>query len=291
MRHGREALTALAVVSILSACSGGGSDSPGNGTLSVSLMDRPVDGVTEVNVTVSDIWVKPQGEGEKIRLDLMADSITVNLLDLDDINPAVLVNEVAIPAGIYNWIEMQIEDADISFASVTTESGGEEPLDVDVPSGRLRLVSGFEVAENQGVRILFDWDVRKGLTEAVGRGTYLLRPAFRILDADEIGVLSGTVDVSSLCPGITDADQPVVYVFSGTVEPAAADPANAETTADVELDSASNYAYRAVVMPGTYTLALTCQGQLEDSAIVLEEFQSAEVFADMATEPVNFPAE
>jgi Domain of unknown function (DUF4382) len=258
----------------LGACSnGGGGD--GTGSVSVSLMDRPVDGVTELHVTISEVWLKPKGDGPAFELPMTSTPLTVDLLDLDDQTASVLVDEAVVPAGSYNWIEIKIEDADISDSYAMTTAGGMVPVDVDVPSGKLRLVSGFEVGENQAARFLFDWDVRKGLSEAVGRQVLLLRPAFRILDVDEYGVISGSALASTIaadadCQAVANpAIGKVVYVFEGDVTPGEIDGIAPEplTTVKAVLDpTTGDYDYRAIVMPGDYTVAFTCEGDLDTDA-------------------------
>jgi len=251
---------------------GGGSSSASTGTLSVSLMDRPVDGVTELYVTISEVWIKPQGGGPAEQVPMTSTPLTVNLLALNDGNASVLVDEAVISAGSYNWIELQIEDSDISDSYAMTTAGGMVPVDVDVPSNKIRLVSGFVVGPNQAVRFLFDWDVRKGLTEAVGQQRYLLRPAFRVLDVDEYGSLSGTIfaDTISLdatCQGVADPTVgKVVYVFEGDVTPDDIDDIDPDplTTVDAVLNEATmDYDYRTILMPGDYTVAFTCLGNFD----------------------------
>lgn len=263
----------VAAAAVFTGCSGSGSDP--TGTVSVSLMDRSVDGVTELYVTISEVWLKPRGDGPAFELPMTSTPLTVDLLALDDQTASVLVDEAVVPAGSYNWIELKIEDADIADSYAMTTAGGMVPVDVDVPSGKLRLVSGFEVGENQAARFLFDWDVRTGLTEAVGRQTLLLRPAFRILDVDEYGAIAGTIAASTIaadssCQAVADpAVGKVVYVFEGTVTPddidgVAADPL---TTAEAVYNTTSgDYDYRVVVMPGDYTVAFTCEGDLDTDA-------------------------
>lgn len=252
---------------------GGGSSSASTGTLSVSLMDRPVDGVTELYVTISEVWIKPQGGGPAEQVPMTSTPLTVNLLALNDGNASVLVDEAVISAGSYNWIELQVEDSDISDSYAMTTTGGMVPVDVDVPSNKIRLVSGFDVGPNQAVRFLFDWDVRKGLTEAVGQQRYLLRPAFRVLDVDEYGSLSGTIFADTIaleasCPkDVADSTVgKVVYVFEGDVTPGDIDGTDPEplTTVDAVLNEATmDYDYRTILMPGDYTVAFTCRGNFD----------------------------
>lgn len=256
------------------ACSsGGGGDA--TGSVSVSLMDRPVDGVTELHVTISEVWLKPKGDGPAFELPMTSTLLTVDLLELNDQTASVLVDEAVVPAGSYNWIELKIEDANIADSYAMTTAGGMVPVDVDVPSGKLRLVSGFDVGENQAARFLFDWDVRKGLTEAVGRQVLLLRPAFRILDVDEYGAIVGSALASTIaadtdCQAVADpAVGKTVYVFEGDVTPDDIDGIGTEPLTTVEAvlnETTGDYDYRAVVMPGDYTVAFTCEGDLDTDA-------------------------
>lgn len=272
MRYGKRGNIAAALIcaAVVAGCSGGSNES--TGTVSISLMDRPVDGVTELWVTIDEVWIKPQGNGPATRLEMTSTPMTVDLLSLTDENAAVLVDEAVVAAGSYNWIEFKIDDTDISKSYAMTMAGGQMPVDVDVPSDKIRLVSGFDVGENQGVRLLFDWEVSKGLTEAVGRNLYILKPAFRILSADAYGSISGRVtnNTAMTDPVCSAVAEPmvgkVVYFFEGSMTPDDIDSMNQEpvTTADAEYDSMTgDYLYRAVLMPGDYTVALTCLGALE----------------------------
>ena len=160
-------LTALAAASLLAGCSGGGGGgSTQSSSLSVSLMDAPVDGVTAVYVKITAMWIKPQGNGPAVELPMPNGPMTVNLMALTDKNAAILVDNAAIAPGSYEWIAMDIAaEPNVRDSYVITNTGGEEEVETDlsVPSGRLRLVSGFTVPENQAVKLLFDWDMRQGL--------------------------------------------------------------------------------------------------------------------------------
>jgi hypothetical protein len=257
---------------VLTACSGGGSTS--GGTVSISLMDRPVDDVTALYVTISEVWLKPTGSGPAFQLPMTTTPLTVNLLELNDLNASVLVDEAVVPAGSYNFVEMRVEDDDISEAYAMTIAGGMVPVDVDVPSNKIRLVSGFDVNDNQAVRFIFDWDVHSGLTNAVGRGVYLLRPAFRILDADEYGSISGsamatTITNEASCANVMDPvlGKAAAYIYTGVVVADDIGSGGVEplTTVDAIFnEDTGGYDYRVIVMPGEYTVAFTCQAALDE---------------------------
>jgi len=277
-------LTTLAAATLLGGCGGGGDSAPAAQTakVSISLMDAPVDGVTAVYVKITAMWIKPNGSGPAIQLPLVNAPRTVNLLELTDTNAAILVNEAVIEAGSYDWIAMDIAaERGVRDSYLITDSGGEVDLETElrVPSGRLRLVSGFDVPPNQAVKLLFDWDMRKGLVYPPGQGQYMLKPAFRMLNVTAYGVLQGTIAAAtvgtSLDPAVNDCAKDdnvdldvgnVVYVFAGPDVDAddidsAGDPV---ATVEATRNTAGDYAYRTLLDPGTYTVAFTCQAGNDD---------------------------
>lgn len=255
----------------VASCGSGGGGSP-TGTLSLSLMDRPIDDVTSLVVTVTGARIKPQGDGPAVELALTSTPMTVDLLTLSADNAAILVNEAVVEARDYNWIEFDIDDSDITKAYAMTTSGGQVKVDIDVPSDSIRLVNRFTVGENQAVSFLFDWEVGQGLINAVGRDLYILRPAFRILRVDVLGSVSGrvTANTATTDPVCSTAADPmvgkVVYFFAGAVTPDDTDgnAPEAVTRVDAEFDATSgDYLFSTVLLPGDYTVALTCFGDLE----------------------------
>jgi hypothetical protein len=264
---------------LLTACSGGGGGdaAPRSTTLSVSLMDAPVDGLTEVNVEISAIWIKP-ANGPAVQLALTKTPFKTDLLKLTDQKAALLIDEAVVQPGTYEWLAMDVNASfdNVYDSYVVTEAGGQEEL--RVPSGRVRLVSGFEVAENQAVRFLFDWDLRSGMVDPPGQPGYLLKPAFRMLNVSEYGVLQGTIplttvqDVANACAA-DDADLDVgnvVYVFAGAdVTPDDVDGVTPDPVAMAEAtpNTAGDYTYRLALEPGPYTVAFTCQAGNDDPEV------------------------
>jgi hypothetical protein len=163
-------------------------------------------------------------------------------------------------------------------SSVMTASGGQE--EIRVPSGRVRLVDGFEVGPNQAVKLLFDWNLRKGLVDPPGQPGFLLKPAFRMLDVTELGALRGTVALTTIVAAgdpngcaKDDADLDVgnvVYVYTGAnvapddVDGKSPDPV---ATAPATQAASGDYVYRVVLAPGDYTVAFTCQAGNDDPEV------------------------
>jgi hypothetical protein len=275
----RDAASIVAMAALV-GCSGGGDgdSSSGKSTLSVSLMDAPVDGVTAVHVRITSMWIKPTG-GPAVQLALTNTPLDVNLLALTDTNAAVLINEAVIEPGSYEWLAMDIAaERGVRDSYVLTQTGGEEEIELRVPSGRVRLVSGFDVPANQGLRLLFDWDMRQGLVYPPGQGQYLLKPAFRMLDVTAYGVLQGTIAAATVgtsldpatnnCAADDNVDLEVgniVYLFSGGVTPDDVDGADDPvTTIEATRNAAGDYVYRTLIAPGAYTVVFTCEGGNDD---------------------------
>jgi hypothetical protein len=265
-------LAALAAAVSLAACSGG-SDGGGDSTLTISLMDAPVDDVTEVNVQIAALWLKATGDGPAVQLPLANAPVTVDLLELTEENAAVLIDGAVVEAGSYEWLAMDVNaEFDNVFDSyVMNTSGGMEEL--HVPSGRVRLVSGFEIEANQAVELLFDWDLRKGLVDPIGQPGFVLKPAFRVIDVTEYGALGGTIAMGTVTAPASDCNADdttgmdydlgnVVYVYSGlNIVPNDVDGTDFEPFATVEAapNTAGDYEYRTLLAPGDYTVAFTCQ--------------------------------
>lgn len=293
--NGIRTTTITLLAALVAACSGG--DNSNDGTISISLIDRPVDGVDALNITVTEFWIKPQGSGPAFQLDMVDTPVTVNLLELSLDNPAIFVQGANIPADTYNWLEMTIDDSSSSASHAMTEDGAMVEVDIDVPSDRVRLINNFEVEPNDSVRLLFDWDARKGLTEAVGRNLYILKPVIRVLDVEEFGAIFGEISSTAImepandcnADSTTDMDYAkgnVIYVFEGAVDPGEIGSPDVEVYTTVEAkdgDNDGNYEYRAAVMPGTYTIAATCQGGIDldgDDGLDLTTFFLAPVSGD-----------
>lgn len=289
----------LSCAALVGACSGGGGGdsstaASATGTLSVALTDAPVDQVYEVNVQITGVAVKPQN-GDALNFDYDT-PVDVDLLSLQDGNIFDLLNGETVPAGPYEWIELHANaDLDGTFDSYVreTESGGQ--VELRIPSGELRLVSGFTVTAGESNAFMLDWDVRKGLTNPTGQSGWFLRPAFRLIDRTEYGSLSGTVAdalvMDASCTSDADGNGNLVYVFAGhDVQPDDLGSANSPvTTAPVRSDPMDAGAYHYTVAyldPGPYTVAFTCQGLDDDPAVdEMDDAQidfAAQVNADVA---------
>lgn len=259
--------------------SSGTDEGPSTGTLTVGLTDAPVDGVVAVHVEFRGITLKPQS-GPAVDFAL---SEKVQLLDLQNGSVFPLLDAETVDAGRYNWIELHTNAEIDGFLDsyVQTESGG--MVELEVPSGSVRLVSGFVVTAGKNNAVLLDWDVRKGLTDPEGlvspspdaKDAYKLTPALRLIDMTQYGSLTGSVAdaliMAESCTSNAEGDGNLVYVYrnhdttpddlGGFGEPVTTAPVRSNP------EKAGAYTYTVHYLdPGDYTVAFTCQGLDDDPA-------------------------
>src|SRR4051794_18662187 len=105
VRYGFTRLIGLAA--LMAGCSGGGGSDTSTGSLSVAVMDAPVDSVSHLFVQFTGVSLKPQGNGPAIGIDFSA-PVTVDLLALNADNAKMLLDSQSVPAGAYNWLQLHV---------------------------------------------------------------------------------------------------------------------------------------------------------------------------------------
>ena len=134
----------------------------------------------------------------------------------------------------------------------------------------MKLVTGFNVSSSGVVDYTIDFDLRKSVTCPSGLSpTCLLRPADRLVDNTTVGNIQGTVAVTSILTGC----YPGVYLYNGNVT-APEDYNSTAPSTDTNqpigskvpaLDQSGAYYYQFTFLPpGTYTVAYTCQANLDN---------------------------
>lgn len=272
-----KALVVASAAALLAACGGGGGDTSQTGRLKLSITDSPMDDVQEVWVKFSAVEFKPEG-GAPV-LSSLAPAQSLNLLELQNGRTAVLVNDVILPAGRYEWIRLVVDNVVNVRDSYVMANGAE--CELTVPSGAesgLKMNRGFTLPADGAVALTVDFDLRKslhappgqqGMMEMCTQG-YLLRPTLRLVQDSEVGAIAGTVD-PLLFDGVAGC-VPMVYVFSDGANPAGSTTPDDQDSSDpnpvvmARPDSATG-AYRATFLPqGNYTVAYTCNGDRDDPA-------------------------
>lgn len=255
----------------LTGCGGGSSSDsgPATGTLGISITDAPVDSANRVMVQFDGIEIKPAG-GE--RLTFTFDSPRqIDLLALQGNHSEPLLDGEQVPAGQYQWMRVMVtgnRQSLESFIELEADSG-QHPL--WVPSGSetgLKLVQGFTVPVGGSADFTIDFDLRKSITKPGQSGdAYILKPVLRLVNNVEVGTLTGTVDTATAS---AESCSPAAYVYAGSdVTP---DDEGSEssplTSALISMDDATGeYGFTVgFLSEGDYTLAWTCQADLDDAA-------------------------
>ena len=297
---------------LLAACGsgdgGGGSKDAPTGSLKLSVTDAPVDDAEAVWIKFRAVEFKPEG-GSPVRHELLGAGNpqvpapqSINLLPLQEGRSAVLVNNLELPAGRYEWIRLIVDNVENERDSYIVIEGNE--CELRVPSGDesgLKLIRGFTLPANGSVALTVDFDLRKSIVEPPGQqGTgidctqaYLLKPVLRLVQDSDVGAITGTVDPSLFLPDCSR----LVYVFSDGTGPAGGtlpDDQDVHDPNPVVMAKADEVtgAYHASFLPsGNYTLAFTCglDDMATDDALVFSPTKAASVQPNLITSGVNFP--
>lgn len=260
------------VLFALAGC-GGGDDPPGEGRMRLSVTDAPVDDAASVVVQFSGVAFKREGDAAEVVRDLSPSPRQLDLLEYQEGRAALLLDNVALPAGRYEWIRLIVDnETNVRDSYIVLNTGVE--CELRVPSGAesgLKLNRGFELPADGSAALTIDFDLRKSIHAPPGQQgstpdcsqAYLMRPTLRVVDDANVGAIAGAID-SAL---VTEECLPNVYVFSGSditpddlEEAAAAGDVDPLLVASVAVENGStSYGYHAAFLPpGPYTVAFTC---------------------------------
>jgi hypothetical protein len=252
-RHLRVAALAL-VACIIGAC-GGGTDSGGTGagTLRVALTDAPACGYDHVYVTVERVRVHQSStaaDGDAGWAEVVLPApLRVDLLSLTN---GVLqeLGQTPLPAGRYTQLRLVLAPngpgnaTPIANAIRLTDDTEDTPL--VTPSGQqsgLKMNVNIDVAANQMVDAVLDFDACKSIVRAGNSGRWLLKPVIRVTPRYVSGVL-GHVDLSLVGPSTSVSLQQAGVVIRSTVP-----------------DATGRFLLQPVA-PGTYDLVLSAPGRV-----------------------------
>lgn len=287
----------LLILVAVNGCIGTNSSSSPGATINLSVADTPVDEADSVVVAFTGVVLMgPDGQTSF----KFATEQTLDLLKLHGNISAKLLNGIKVPAGNYQWLRL---DVDVANSYVISSTGGKYPL--NIPSGSqsgLKLVSGFTLAQGDIANFMIDFYLRQGLTldNSGGTTTYTLKPAQRLINLQQVGMITGMVSSSLNIGGnlITDNTcSPAVYVYLGSnvitegYDVAVSGGSMPITSSSISLDATTgNYAYTVgFLAPGTYTLAVTCAAMDTDGSqtLAFSPSQNASVMAN-STIIINF---
>ena len=290
-------LLALSITTLsLYGCGDGSGSSAGRGgvmegELTIKITDAAVDSAAAVWVQVTGLTLKPE---DGSAFDILFDNpLNINLLSLQLGKTEVLLENVKVPAGKYNWIRMHVNAARDSVPDdsyIELLDGNQHQL--NIPSGAesgLKIIKNLEVNSNDDVNLVIDFDLRQSIV--LHNGDYDLLPVLRLVDLNDMGSIAGVVDMALLTSADCSDNDPdtgnAVYVFAG--KDATPDDIDGSKQTDPVATSSviynietGDYEYAvSYIEQNDYTVAFTCQGDLDvidtDDAIIFSIIENVEV--------------
>jgi len=277
----------LSIAMFLTGCGGSDSGEPAvvqppaatTGLFTLGLTDAPVDDAAKVVVEFDGVALKRSGADE---LEFTFDSRQVDLLSLQNGASELILEDITVEAGNYQWIRLMV-NAERNTMDSYVELEDTNQISLFVPSGAqngLKLNSGFTVLAGGSVDFTIDFDLRKSITDPRGQSDYFLKPSLRVIDNEVSGDVAGTVNETLVtAEGCSDAS--AVYVFDSEVTLDGVDDIDlAEddqediggpdpiSSANVTLSDENIYEYKAAFLPpGDYILAFTCHASFDENDI------------------------
>ena len=153
----------------LAACNGGSynpSAPAGTGQLTVQLTDAPTAQVSEINVFVTGLTVKPKnGPVQRI-----ANNIgRVDLLTLKNTTKQLV--DLGVDAGDYEFVQVELDQS----RSDVKESVSGETKPLQIASQEVKVLGGFNVPLGGGTTVVLDFKADQSISH-LGNGDWLLTP-------------------------------------------------------------------------------------------------------------------
>lgn len=169
---------------LLAACGGGGT-----GTAKVTLQDAPFD-AERLDVAISQIAIHyvPSGSSEQANDEeeavddpatagwhtVLSEEQTFEILSLKD-NP-VEIGDVELEEGKITQIRLYVSDQTASTITI-----GGTSHDLEVPSGKIKVVGQFDITGGEEETIALDFDADASVT-MTGNDRYILRPTVKVVE-------------------------------------------------------------------------------------------------------------
>ncbi len=160
------------------------------GTLEIRVTDQPTDAVSSILVTVENIEVHSSGgQGNSGWQTVVEGPHQFDLMQLMGIED--VLGSTPLEPGRYQQIRFDVVDAVITVRGNLRQAR--------VPSGKIRLVGGFEVTAGVTTIVTMDMDAEKSVVFRPGQGPHLV-PVVKLLVRKEGQPLSEAVVASSENP-------------------------------------------------------------------------------------------
>ena len=159
----------LLVVALAVGCNGSNDNPtspPGSGRLSISMTDAPTGGVSEINVFVTGLTVKPK-DGPEAKI---ANEIgLVDLLTLQNTTKQLV--DLGVAAGDYEFVKIELDQS----RSTVKETATGEMKPLQIASEEVKVLGGFNVPLGGSTDVLLDFKADQSIRH-LGNGDWLLTP-------------------------------------------------------------------------------------------------------------------
>ncbi|MGD8925586.1 MAG: DUF4382 domain-containing protein [Thioalkalispiraceae bacterium] len=266
-------LIVLSASLAFTACGGGSAE--GTGTIQVGVTDAPIDNADAVIIFFNEATLHGPNGDIHIKVydpDTGLLGRSIDLLQLQGGMWTGLFDDVVV-AGHYSWIRLNL-DLSRSYIQI-----GGEPYALRCTScenSSFRLNRSFDVATDGVMSLMLDFDLRKSITDPTSGADYILRPTVRVVETAASGDVMGEID-QQLITDLGGYSGCSVYAFTGN--DAVADDIyipvnmivpegqnNPVSTARVMYDNNIYYYTLSYLPAGEYTLALTCDADMDSAS-------------------------
>jgi len=177
----------FAATAILSACGGGGGDTP-TGTLRLAMTDAPTCGLDRVDVTVQKVRVHQSSSAADAEAGwsevVLSPPQRVDLLSLTN-GVLTELGQTTLPVGKYQQLRLVLaaNDASNPLANSITPTGGTETA-LTTPSASqsgLKMNVDIDVAANKLADFILDFDACKSFVKVGQSTTWILKPVIKVM--------------------------------------------------------------------------------------------------------------
>ena len=242
---------------------------------SLRLTDAPVDGVVAVVMQFTRVQIR-NINGSLTNYTFETPQ-SFDLLALQGSKTADLLVNMPLDNGEYDQIILFVDEAPMA-TYVDLGPGGVSNLKVkDGSTKGLKIKGNFSVTDSRNASFVLDFDLRKSIKLKKKTGEYEFKAKLRLVERAGSGHIRGSVPVSMLTGAAGCSDNNVdtfnaVYIYEGhnakvdDIDQSKKKPKGPLSTTIINYDSDSqSYIYEAAFLPsGDYTIAYTCNSNLED---------------------------
>jgi len=223
-------------------------------TLTISVTDAPLQGVSKVFLQFTGVEIKHEDEeAQLIEFDTPLD---VDVLGLQGEQRTTIMLEEKVGSGNYEYVRLMVNAVQGEFDSVVLlDDNSWQSL--YIPDGDkigLKINQSFYVSSSKNTHLTIDIDLRKSLEKVPAEADYQLKPSLRVVSNIEAGHVAGFIANDLLIDNncvVNNQTNAAVYLYNELAE--------GETPQDIQRNefdpvSSANIEFNAETGEYAYTL-------------------------------------